>query len=71
MNSMFDYLTSLSTEDEEKLLIRLILRLMDTDQIRFCEGEDPNYRGTYTLNPHFYWTSDGEDVLAEPNDNNV
>lgn len=68
---MYNYIESLSRQDKEILLHRLIVRMIDIGEIGFCEGEDPNYQGTYTLNSHFYWKSSGEDVLAPIGDNNV
>lgn len=67
-----DYIANLSPLQRDIILYNLLKHELDDkgtlSDIRFTEGEDPNYQGTYTVNADIYWATTGDSLLFPQGD---
>lgn len=63
-----DYVAGLTPAERDTMLYALLDFQLDAGadaDIRFTEGEDPEYQGAYTVNAQIYWTNTGDNLLGE------
>lgn len=61
-----DYVAGLTPAERDYMLYSLLDFELDAGEdanIRFIEGEDPNYEGEFTVNTQIYWVATGDNIL--------
>jgi hypothetical protein len=60
-----EFVGGLQPHQRDQMLMSLLEYHLDDlgEDIRFTEGEDPDYQGVYTANADIYWVSSGDSLI--------